>query len=151
VASAKPYANHLHLPLDRWPCQHPITQTGSASERAKALKALINTNNTNTNKKSQSNLRRAVSSLLIAENNYATKSPLVTLGWCTFTPKLPLPLQWSPPPSNTPNPRLIPLTTPNSNQIQSAVLPQFTPRQTTDRWVRQQVCTETCLHSVYWL
>ena len=41
------------------------------------------------NKKSQSNLGRAVSPPLTAENNYATKSPLVTMGCLTFTPKSP--------------------------------------------------------------
>jgi len=36
-------------------------------------------------------------------------------------PKLPIPLQWSPHPSNTLTPRPIPLTTPNGIQIKSAV------------------------------
>jgi len=35
-------------------------------------------------------------------HNYATKAPLVTMGRPTFTPKLPLAFQRSPPPSNTP-------------------------------------------------
>jgi len=26
VASARPYANHLHLALDRYPCQHIMTR-----------------------------------------------------------------------------------------------------------------------------
>ena len=39
-------------------------------------------------------------------------------------PKLPLPLRWSPLPSNTLIPRLIPLTTLNGIHIQSAVLSQ---------------------------
>ena len=37
-------------------------------------------------------LGRAASPPLKAENNYATKSPLVTVGRPKFTPKLPLPL-----------------------------------------------------------
>jgi len=47
-----------------------------------------------------------------------------------FTPKLPLPLQRSPPKSNTPIPSPTPLTTPNGIWIQSAVLPQYTCGQT---------------------
>jgi len=43
-----------------------------------------------------------------------------------FTPKLPLPLQRSPPKSNTPKMSPTPLTTPNGIWIQSAVSPQFT-------------------------
>ena len=39
------------------------------------------------NKKSQSNLGKAASPPLTAENNYATKSPLVTMGCPTFTSK----------------------------------------------------------------
>jgi len=39
------------------------------------------------NKKYQSNLGRAASPPLMAENNYATKSPLVTMGYSTFTLK----------------------------------------------------------------
>ena len=50
-------------------------------------------------------------------HNYATKDPLVTVGRPKFTPKLLLPLWWSPPPSNTPIPRLTP------------------PPQTIARWV----------------
>jgi len=38
------------------------------------------------NKKSQSNLERAMSPPLTAENNYATKSPLVTMGCPIFSP-----------------------------------------------------------------
>jgi len=44
------------------------------------------------NKKSQSNLGRAASPPLTAENNYATKSPLITLKCHTFTPKTALSL-----------------------------------------------------------
>ena len=40
-----------------------------------------------TNKKFQSNFGRAASPPLMAENNYATKSPLVTMGRPKFTPE----------------------------------------------------------------
>jgi len=44
VASAGPYANHLHLAPERWPRQHLITQAGCPSccqtNRVKALKDL---------------------------------------------------------------------------------------------------------------
>jgi len=43
------------------------------------------------NKKSESNLGRAASPPLTAENAYATKSPLVAMGCPTFAPKLPFP------------------------------------------------------------
>jgi len=79
---------------------------------------------TKQNKKSQSNLGRAASSPLTSENKNATKSPLVTMGCPTFTPKLPLPLRRCSAPSNTPIPR------PTGIQIQSAIFPQFTHRQT---------------------
>jgi len=46
--------------------------------------------------------------------------------------KLPLPLQWSLPPSNMPIPWSTPLTIPNGIQIQSAVLPQYTFQTDTD-------------------
>jgi len=48
-------------------------------------------------KKSQINLGRASSPPFAAENNYATKSPLVTIGCLTFTTKLFLPFWRSPP------------------------------------------------------
>ena len=83
------------------------------------------------NKKYQSNLGRAASLALTAENNYATESQLVTIGCPTFTPKLPLPIRPSPPPSNTPIRQPITLTIPNGIQIQSAILPHYTLR--TDR------------------
>ena len=83
-----------------------------------------------------SNLGRPASPPLTAENNYATKSPLVTMG-CPYLPsKLPFPLRLSPPPSYTPISRSTPLTTPNGIRIQSAVLPQYTFRTQTDRQMR---------------
>jgi len=58
------------------------------------------------NKKSQSNLGRTASPPLTAENDYATKSPLVTMGYAPHLPtKLSLPIRRSPSPSkwsNTP-------------------------------------------------
>jgi len=53
--------------------------------------------NNKKNKKSQSNLGRDASPPLTVKNNYAKKSPLVTMGCPTFTPKLPIPLRRSPP------------------------------------------------------
>jgi len=47
-------------------------------------------------------------------HNYATKSPLVTMGRSKFTPNFPS-LRRSPPPSNTPVPRPIPLTIPTAS------------------------------------
>jgi len=73
-------------------------------------------------KKSQSNLGRSASlHPYTEESSYATKFPLVTMGRPTFIPNC-LFLRQSPPPSNTPIPRLTPLTTPNGIQILSAVL-----------------------------
>ena len=91
-------------------------------------------------KKSQSNLGRAGSPPLTAQNNYARRFPKVTMWRSTFTPKLPLSLRRYPPPSNTPIPWPTSLTIPNGIQVQSAVLPQYilqTDSHTyrpTDRW-----------------
>jgi len=63
-------------------------------------------------------------------HNYATKSPLVTMGRPNSSPKLPFPSTISTP-SNTPIPRPTSLTTPNGIRINSAVLPQYIFR--TDR------------------
>jgi len=126
----------------------------------------------------KSNLGRAASPALKAENNYATNSPLVSMGCYTYTPKttpsqaLALwlngpPCKWSgvewttpspstsPPSSNTPIPRLTPLTTSNGIQIQSAIFSQFTHRtnqnterktnRQTDSWARRQLCSNTRL------
>jgi len=60
-------------------------------------------------------------------HNYATKSPLVSMGCPTFTHNCPFPFNVYHPESNTP----ILWLTPNSIQIQSAILPQYTFR--TDR------------------
>jgi len=57
--------------------------------------------------------------------NTATESPLVTMGCPTFTRKTN--------PSDTPIHRPTPFTTPNGIQIQSAVLPQYTPSEEIDR------------------
>jgi len=54
-------------------------------------------------------------------HNYATKSPLVTIGLPKFTRKLLLPIWWSPPPSNKSILQLTPLSIPNSIQIQLTV------------------------------
>ena len=59
-------------------------------------------------------------------HNYATKSPLVTMGCPNSSPILPLALRWSPPPSSTPIPQPSPLTISNEIRIQSVVLPQYT-------------------------
>jgi len=65
----------------------------------------------NSNKKSQSNLEKAMSPPLTAENNYATKSPLVTNGCRIFIPKTATSPLTITTPSNTPLPRMTPLTT----------------------------------------
>jgi len=85
----------------------------------------------NINKKSQSNLRRAASPSLMAENNYFTECH-----WLQWdAPKLLLPLRQPPPASSTPIHRPTPFTIPNAIQIQSAVFVQFTHR--TDRQMGQ--------------
>jgi len=50
-------------------------------------KLVTNKQSSNLNKKSQTNMGKAASPSLTAENNYAKKSPLVTMGCPTFTPK----------------------------------------------------------------
>jgi len=88
---------------------------------------------------------KTASPLLTAEHNYAPKSPLVTMGCPTFTPKLPFPSTISTP-SNTPILRL-PKTASRSNQPFCHSTPSSTP---TDKWARRQVCTMTRLrYSVY--
>jgi len=64
-------------------------------------------------------------------HNYATKSPLVTMGRPKFTPKTAPSPSTITNPSITPIPWPTPLTTPNGIRIQSAILPQYTLR--TDR------------------
>jgi len=66
-------------------------------------------------------LERTASPLLTAEN-YATKSPLVTMG-CPKAAPYPSTIST---PSNTSILRPTQFTTPNGTQIQSAVFPQFT-------------------------
>jgi len=60
------------------------------------------------------------------------------------SPKLPLPIQWLPSPSNTPIPRPTPLTNPNGIKTHSSFLPQYTFR--TDRQTNQQMGSATGLH-----
>jgi len=65
-------------------------------------------------------------SLHALPHNYATNSPLVTMGCPKFTTKTaPSPLTITTP-SNISIPQLTPLTTPNNIWIQSAILPQYT-------------------------
>jgi len=72
------------------------------------------------------------------ENNYATKSPSVTMGCPTFTPKTAHFYSMISTPSYTPIPRLTPLTTPNGIQIQSAICPQYTLQTDTHRQTDRQ-------------
>jgi len=112
---------------------------------------VINDNN------SQSNLRRARRSCRTIQ-----RSPIGYSGMPQISPpKLPLTFG-DHHPSNTPIIRLTPLTIPNGIRIHSAVLPQYTFRQThrcthtqTVRWARRQVkkmsayarCTNTERHA----
>ena len=108
------------------------------------------------NEKSQSNLGRAASPPLTVENNYATKSALVTIRCLTFTHKNAPSLRRSY--HDTPFLRPTALTTPNGIQIQSAVFPQFihrtdrpTDRQAgrqTNRWDRRQVFSNSRLRCI---
>jgi len=98
------------------------------------------------NKKCQSNLGRAASPP--SRQRITTIQSPHWLEWDGphLPSKLPFPLRRSPPLSNTPISRPTPLTTPNSIQIQLAVLPQYalrTNRQTDQR----QVCANTSLRS----
>ena len=96
---------------------------------------------------------KAASPPVAEENDYATKSPLVTMGCPTFTTKTASSLRRSPPASNTPFPRPTPLTTSNGIWIQLVVLTQYTFRtnqptdKPIDRWSRQQ----TNKFTLYWL
>jgi len=83
-------------------------------------------------------------------HNYATKSPLVTMGCPTSTPKT-APFWRSLPPSNTPISLWIALTTPIGIKIQSAVFLQFThqtdwptDRQTDRPTYAYKHCFMTC-------
>jgi len=104
------------------------------------------------NKKSQITLGRAASSPLTSENNYATKSPLVTMGSSTFTPKTALPFRRSPPPSNTPLPRLTALHPKwHPDPISCFATVHFPDAQTdiqTEIWDRRQTCKNTRLRSI---
>jgi len=79
---------------------------------------------------------------------YVTKAPLVTKGRQKFTPKTALPLQWSPPPSNTAIPRLTPpppQTASRSNQLfchNTLCGPTDRP---THRWSRRMFCNTSVL------
>jgi len=83
--------------------------------------------------------------LTTPNDNYATKSPLVTMGRPKFTPKTAISPSITTTPSNAPIPRPTPLTIPNGIRIHSAILPQYTfrtdrPSDTqTDRWAKRQV------------
>jgi len=68
----------------------------------------------------------SVDSLL---HSYATKSPLVTMERLKFTPKTAPSLSTITTPSDTPIPRLTPLTIQNGIRFHSAVLSQYTFRK----------------------
>jgi len=69
-------------------------------------------------------------------HNDATKSPLVTMGRCKFTPKLPLPLRRSPPNSNTPIPSPTPLTPQTASKSNQQCCHYSHVR--TDRWHKRK-------------
>jgi len=87
------------------------------------------------NKKSQSNLGRAALPPLMAENNYSTKSPLVTMGCPTFTPKTALPFRRWPQLIHPSLDRhhLPPQTTSRSNQPLCPSIPSEPTDRPTDR------------------
>jgi len=127
----------------------PGTQWSLESHFKKSSIDQLNSLIASVKKKSQSNLGRAALQLLTAENNYATKSPLITMGCSTFTPKTASSLRRSPPyliPHLSTDPTH---PTPNSMQIQSAVLPQYTPDRHTDRqfdaWDKRPVYSKSRL------
>jgi len=102
----------------------------------------------NINKKSLCNLGRAASPPRTVENNYATKSLLVTVGCPTFTPNCPFHSTISTP-SNTPSldrPHSPAQTASRSNPMSrfATVLTQDRP---TDTWAWRQLCTNTRLRS----
>jgi len=85
--------------------------------------------------------------------SYAAKSPLVTMGHTTFTPKIVPSFGRSPPLCNTPILRPSPLTTPNGIQIGSAVFAGCTPRSHTHTHTHRptdgtDVFSNSCLHSI---
>ena len=97
-------------------------------------------NNCN-NKKPKSNLEKATSPPLTEENNYATKSPLVTMGCPIYLPKTsPFPSTISTP-SNTPIPRPTPHTTPNGIQMDG--ISRFATVRFLDRQTDRQTQTNT--------
>jgi len=98
---------------------------------------------------------RSIHALL---HNQASKSPLVTMGCPTFTPKTAPYRSTSPLPSNTPIPRPIPLNSPNGIRMQSALLPQYsfqidqqadTDKQTS-RWDRRKFYSKSAYALLYW-
>jgi len=113
-----------------------LTQSVFLRLRAQYLPTHRVRHRTNYNEKSKSNLGRDSSPPLTAENNYATKSPLVTVGCPTFTPITAPSLRRSPPHLYT-HPSTDPTHHPNGIEIQSAVLPQYTLR--TDRETDRQI------------
>jgi len=101
--------------------------------------------------KSQSKLGSAASPPLTAENNYATKSPFVTMACPTFTPKIAPSLRRSPSHLIHPSldgPHSPPQTASRSSQLfsHSTVFGQTDAQ--TDRRSRRQVCKNTRLRSI---
>ena len=95
-------------------------------------------------------LQMTARSVYALRYNYARKSILVRMGCPKFTPKTAPSLQRLLPPYNTSISQPTSLTIPNSIQIQSAILPQYTfrtnrhievrPTHTqTNRWARWQI------------
>jgi len=142
-----------------------MDQTGSASVRGAAgagarpdsqsrKRAVDNNNN-----KSKSNLGRAASPPLVAENNYTTKCGYNQMPRIYPPPNCPfsfddLHIHLIGPFLDWPH---SPVTTPNGIQIQSAVLPQYILRgdRPTDRHTDQQMGLTTSLYqhplTLYWL
>jgi len=76
---------------------------------------------------SHNNNKKSQSSILEQPHRHPSHRESHWLQWDALhlPPKLPLPLRWSPLPSNTPIPRPIPLTTPNGIHMQSAIFSQY--------------------------
>ena len=97
------------------------------------------------NKKSQSNLERASLPPLTAQNNYATKAPIVTM-WCpTFTPKTSLPFSQSPSPIKYTHPSTDPTYHPKRHPDPISCFPTIHLDRQTDTWVWWQLCTKSRL------
>jgi len=99
---------------------------------------------------------KILSTFTWVEYKNTVKNALQTSG--AKNPKPTLPLRACGLSSKSPIPQMIPLTTPNGIQIQSAVLPQYTLRtdwltdwptdKQTNTWHWQQICTKSCLHLI---